>query len=142
MNSSSVCIDASLALAWLFFERHREQANALLNEWARDGMELVAPPLFHAEVTSSIRRNVHFHRIRPEDGERLFTVYSQMPIRIVDGWEIYQKAWQLAKEFDLPVCYDMQYLAVAELQDCLFWTADNKLLNSIRGRTDRARLVG
>lgn len=142
MNSSSVCIDASLALAWLFYDEHREQADELLKIWARDAIELVAPPMFHAEVGSSIRKNVYFKHILPAEGERLFAVYSEMPVKIVDGWDIYRKAWQLAKEFNLPVCYDMQYLAVAELEDCEFWTLDRKLVNAVRGKTKKVRWVG
>ncbi|MBI4596471.1 MAG: type II toxin-antitoxin system VapC family toxin [Candidatus Tectomicrobia bacterium] len=142
MNSSRVCVDASLALAWLFFEEHHEQADELLKVWARDAIELVAPPLFHAEVTTSIRKKVYFKRILPEEGERLFMAYSSMPVRVVDSAEMYRTAWQLAKEFDLPVCYDMQYLAVAELENCEFWTLDRKLVNAVRGKNKRVRWVG
>lgn len=141
MNSSSVCVDASLALAWLFYDEHREQADELLKIWARDAIELVAPPMFHAEVTSGIRKHVYFKRVLPDEGERLFAVYSEMPVRIVDGWDVYRKAWELAREFNLPVCYDMQYLAVAELEDCQLWTLDSKLVNTIRGNK-RVRWVG
>ena len=142
MNSNSVCIDASLALAWLFFDQHRELADELLKAWARDGVGLVVPPLFHAEVTSSIRKKVYFKNVLPEEGERLFTIYSGMPTRTIDMMEMYQKAWQLAKEFNLPVCYDMQYLAVAEVEDCELWTADKKLADSLKGKTKRVKWVG
>jgi predicted nucleic acid-binding protein len=127
---------------WLFFDEHREQADELLKVWAKDAVELVAPPMFHAEVSSSLRKSVYFKRILPEEGERLFAVYSKIPVRIVDGWEMYLKAWQLAKDFNLPVCYDMQYLAVAELEDCELWTADRGLANSLKGRNKRIRWVG
>ena len=143
MNSNSVCIDASLTLAWLFYDEYRNQADELLKQWAEDYVELLAPPLFHAEVTSGIRKRVYFERVLPDEGEHLFAVYSEIPVRIVDGWEIYSKAWELAKEFNLPVCYDMQYLAVAELADCEFWTLDRKLVNSLRLKDNkRVRWVG
>ncbi len=141
MNSNSVCIDASLALAWLFFDQHREQADKLLQAWARDDVGFVVPPMFHAEVTSSIRKKVYFKNVLPEEGERLFTIYSGMPTRTIDTMEMYQKAWQLAKKFNLPVCYDMQYLAVSDLEDCEFWTLDRKLVNTVR-KNKRVRLVG
>ncbi len=141
MNSNSVCIDASLALAWLFFDQHREQADELLKTWVRDDVGLVVPPMFHAEVTSSIRKKVYSKNVLPEEGERLFTIYSGMPTRTIDTMEMYQKAWQLAKEFNLPVCYDMQYLAVAELEDCEFWTLDRKFVNTVR-KNKRVRWVG
>jgi predicted nucleic acid-binding protein len=143
MNSNSVCVDASTALAWLFYDEHREQADDLLKQWAENAVKLVAPPMFHSEVTSGIRKRVYFKRILPEEGERLFAVYSEIPVKIIDSWDVYQKAWELAKEFDLPVCYDMQYMAVAELEDCEFWTLDRKLVNTLRLKGNkRVRWVG
>ncbi len=78
----------------------------------------------------------------PEEGEEAFSIYLDIPIRIIDEQEVYRKAWQLAKEFNLPVCYDMQYLAVAELEDCELWTADRRLAKSLKGKANRVRWVG
>ncbi len=139
---SRVCVDASLALAWLFVDIHSEQADGLWRQWRDEAMELVAPPLFHAEVSSSLRKSVYFKRILPEEGERLFAVYSEIPVRIVEGQEMYLLAWQLARQFDLPVCYDMQYLAVAEMEDCELWTLDRRLVNAVHGKNKRIRWVG
>ena len=33
MNSNSVCVDASLAVAWLFDEPYSENADTLRREW-------------------------------------------------------------------------------------------------------------
>lgn len=98
--------------------------------------------MFHAEVASSIRRNVYFKEISPAEGERLFAMYLELPVRIIEGHQIYRKAWELAQQFNLPVCYDMQYLAVAELADCELWTLDRKLVNAVRGKNKRVRWVG
>ena len=38
--------------------------------------------------------------------------------------------------------YDMQYLAVAEAEDCELWTASERLFYSLKGKTSRVRLVG
>ena len=132
-KSGSVCVDASLALAWLLADIHSEQADSLWQEWTERAIDLVAPPMFHAEVASSLRKNVYFNHILPAEGERLFTIYSEIPVRIIEGQEMRQKAWQLSKEFNLPVCYDMQYLAVAELEGCDLWTLDRRLINAVRG---------
>ena len=137
----SVCVDASLALAWLFVDTHSEQADGLWQEWTGKAIELVAPPMFHAEVASSIRKIVYFKRILPAEGERLFALYSEIPVRIIGSQAVHRRAWQLAKEFNLPVCYDMQYLAVAELEDCDLWTLDRKLVNAVRGN-QRVKWVG
>ena len=142
MNSNSVCVDASLAVAWLSYERYTAIANALRYEWRQHRVQMVGPALFHAEVTSTLRKQVYLKRILPEEGEEAFSIYLDIPIRIIDGPEIYRKAWQLAKEFNLPRTYDMQYLAVAELEDCQFWTCDERLASSLQGKVSRVRWVG
>ena len=142
MNLDSVCVDASLAVTWLFEEEYSQNADALRQQWLEKGVQMVGPALFHAEVASAMRQRVYFKQIQPEDGEEAFSIYLDIPIRIIDGPEIYQRAWRLAKEFNLPVCYDMQYLAVAELDDCELWTADKKLADSLRGKASRVRWVG
>ncbi len=142
MNLNDVCIDASLALAWLSYEEHSANANALRREWRKNSIQMIGPPMFHAEVTSVIRQHVYFKRLLPEEGEEAFSIYQEIPIRIIDGPEMYRLAWQLAKDLNLPVCYDMQYLAVAELEDCDLWTADRRLASNLKGKSQRIRWVG
>jgi len=142
MNSNSVCVDSSLALAWLLVAQQNDNADALRQEWSEKRIKLLGPPMFHAEVTSVLRQQVFFKRILPEEGEEVFSIYQEIPVRIIDEPAMYRKAWELAKEFNLPVCYDMQYLAVAELEDCELWTADKKLANSLQGKVKRIRWVG
>ncbi len=139
MNSNSVCVDASVAVAWLSYEQHTASANALRREWRDKGVQMVGPPLFHAEVISTLRQDVYFKRILPEEGEEAFSIYLDIPIRIIDDPEVQKKAWELAKKFNLPRTYDMQYLAVAELEDCELWTNDKRLANSLQGKVKRIR---
>lgn len=141
-RQSSVCIDASLALSWLFYDNCREQSDYLWKKWRQDAVTMVAPPMFHAEVTSVIRRNVYFSNILPEEGERLFNVLTRLPVNVINSRYVYRGAWQLARDYNFPVCYDMQYLAVAELEDCEFWTLDRKLINAVGDRNRRIRWVG
>jgi len=137
-----VCIDASLALTWLLPADQNEAANALRREWDKEGMELITTPLFHAEVTSVLREHVYFRRLLPEEGEEAFSIYLDIGVRSIDDPEVQKKAWELAKKFNLPRTYDMQYLAVAELENCELWTSDKRLANSLQGRVKRIRWVG
>ena len=141
MNDSA-CIDASLALAWLLPAEQNNTIDTLFSEWSRKGLRLLSASLFHAEVTSVIRQQVYFKKLQPERGERLFNIYTQMQIENVDEQEIYNLAWELAKKFNLPRTYDMQYLAVAELRDCELWTSDRRLINSLQDKAPRLKWVG
>ncbi|MCL0091942.1 type II toxin-antitoxin system VapC family toxin [Dehalococcoidales bacterium] len=137
-----VCIDASLALTWLLPAERNEASDALRREWDEKGMELIVAPLFHAEVTSVLREQVYFRRLLPEEGEEVFSIYLDIGVRSIDNSEVQKKAWELAKKFNLPRTYDMQYLAVAELEDCELWTNDKRLAHSLQGKVNRIRWVG
>jgi predicted nucleic acid-binding protein len=142
VNSDRVCVDASLALTWLLNVQPEERADALRRRWLKDDIELIGPPLFHAEVTSVLREEVYFKRLSIEEGEEVFVLYSRIPIRILNSPSIFRTAWELAKKYNLPRTYDMQYLAVAELADCELWTLDRKLINALRGKNMRVKWVG
>jgi predicted nucleic acid-binding protein len=142
VNLDKVCVDASLALTWLLNVQKDDRADTLRKQWERNNIELVGPPMFHAEVTSVLREEVFFKRLSDEEGEEAFRLYSLIQISIIDSPAIYRKAWQLAKEYNLPRTYDMQYLAVAEIEKCNFWTLDRKLVNTVRGKNRRVKWVG
>jgi predicted nucleic acid-binding protein len=142
MNSDRVCVDASLALTWLLGAPAEERADALRRHWLADDVELIVPPLFHAEVTSVLREEVFFKRLSRQEGEEAFALYASIPVRIVTAAAIYRRAWELAVAHNQRRTYDMQYLAAAELEDCEFWTLDKRLVNTLRGKERRIRWVG
>lgn len=137
-----VCIDASLALTWLLPAEQDEIADALQQQWNKDGVEIISAPLFHAEVTSVLREQVYFKRLLPEEGEEAFSAYLGMAVTTIDSSGIQEMAWELAKKFNLPRTYDMQYLAIAELRDCELWTNDKRLVNSLQGKVSRIKWIG
>lgn len=137
-----VCIDASLALTWLLPAEQDEIADVLQQQWNKDGVEIISAPLFHAEVTSVLREQVYFKRLPPEEGEEAFLAYLEIGVKSIDSLEIQEMAWELAKRFNLPRTYDMQYLAVAELRDCELWTNDKRLVNSLQDKASRIKWVG
>ncbi|MFC1977744.1 type II toxin-antitoxin system VapC family toxin [Chloroflexota bacterium] len=140
--SYQVCVDASLAILWLIPTQQDPLAESLLQSWDQAGTEFIGPPLFDAEVTSTIRRHVYFKKLLPAQGEKAFLFYRELGVKIVSPPELPRVAWELAKEYHQPRTYDMQYLAVAELEDCELWTADSRLANSLKGKAKRIRWLG
>jgi predicted nucleic acid-binding protein len=140
--SSTVCVDSSLALDWLLPTENSEAIDRLWLSWKVAGIGIVVPPLFHVEVTSVIRRLVHSKRLLSEEGEILFLEYVGMQVETIDYTDVPGTAWKLARRFNLPSTCEMQYLAVAELEDCELWTADRKLVDALRGKSNRVKWVG
>ncbi len=127
---ASVCVDANVVLAILTPEDFSAAATSLWDEWYSSGTEVVAPALLIPEVTSTLRKAVHFGRLEVVLGDRVFEAFCQMEIRLVVGEELTRIAWELARRFNRPVAYDAFYVATAQLEGCELWTADRRLVNS------------
>jgi len=135
-----ICVDASLALSLFVPNPQTAQVRLLWGKWEASQDDLVAPPLFFAEVTSVLRQHVYFRRIAVDEGERAFADFMQVGVRSVSPPDLQPRAWGLAKEFGLPRAYDAQYLAVAATLGCDLWTADGRLARAVR--VPWVRLVG
>ena len=48
----------------------------------------------------------------------------------------------LTTRFNHPAAYDAHYLALAEMMDCEFWTADERLFNAVRDELSWVRWLG
>ena len=53
-----------------------------------------------------------------------------------------ERAWEIASEFQFPTVYDATYLALAELSQCEFWTADEKLFMQVRNKLTYVQWLG
>jgi predicted nucleic acid-binding protein len=48
----------------------------------------------------------------------------------------------LAQQFGRPRAYDTAYLALAQINQCEFWTADEKLYNSVKEKVSWVHWIG
>jgi predicted nucleic acid-binding protein len=140
--SFSVCIDANVLVMALIAGPLADRANALFAQWQRDDVQLIAPMLFAYEVPSAIRRAVHLKQVTSTEGDAAFEKFLRLPVRLSTRREVIPIAWELAKQFSRPQIYDATYLAVAQINDCDFWTADEKLYNVVRDELDWVRWLG
>ena len=132
MMSSQVCIDANLLISALTPSPMSRHALALFARWRRDDTNLIAPALLAFEVTSSLRRLVYLEAITEAEGDEAFAAYQRIGLRLSHRAAIFPLAWQLAKQFGRPRAYDTAYLALAQLEGCDFWTADQRLYNTVQ----------
>jgi len=135
MNSRVVVVDASLALKWVLPESDSDVATALLFHWNANGINLIAPCLFAYEITNILHRQIVTGKLTYEEAVRLLRkVFSSgVPLDFSQYEGISTKAMEFANSFRLPATYDAHYLALAEREQCEYWTADARLLNGLRG---------
>jgi len=133
------CLDASLLLNWLLPQRSSVAVGDFLETCLTRGEQLVAPPLLFAEVTSVIRRQEHGGALLPQEADAALTGFLALPVSVVHTGEVYLLALDFARRLGHARAYDVQYLAVARLQDCPVATLDRGLYESARSLGIAAR---
>jgi len=145
MAVNKVCIDASLVLKLVLNEPDSGVAEALFAYWQAEGYTFIAPAFCPAEVDTVLRRKTvvgrQGERLAPEQAQAAFEAALAIPLKIITHPKLRRRAWELARELGLPVVYDSYYLAVAELNNCEFWTADEKLARAVRPKINYLRLL-
>jgi predicted nucleic acid-binding protein len=127
------CVDASLIVKLaLEDETHSAAARHLVRQSVADGIRLIAPPIFTAEIDSVIRRCVCTGRLSQSDAREAYAVLDRAPVQIVTHPELRGRAREIAGEFNQRTVYDSTYAALAEIQGCEFWTADKALCDAVR----------
>jgi predicted nucleic acid-binding protein len=130
--SSLICIDANFGLKLVLPEHDSSKARQLWDEWLERQITLIAPTLWLYEVTSVIRNRTHRSKIAPDLEEETIEFLYSLPIQFTEPVGLHRRAWQLAHQFNRPAAYDAHYLALAEMSQCPFWTADERLYNAVR----------
>lgn len=126
-----VCVDASFVIKLLVNEENSDKARALWTRWIELDVELLAPCHLAFECLSVIRHLVHRNVISDEAGQIAFESFLAQPIRLLHPNSIHERAWKLAFHYRRPTVYDTYYLAVSQLYNCEFWTADRRLHKAV-----------
>jgi predicted nucleic acid-binding protein len=124
-------------------EPDSDRADALFEEWADEGKELIAPAFFEVETDSILRQKATVRReLSAEQAEAAVFKLQALPIQqfTVSGQR--KRAWEIAAEFGASTVYDATYLELAELHGCEFWTADQRLFNQVKDRLSYVRFLG
>jgi predicted nucleic acid-binding protein len=129
-----VCVDACVAVKWLVPESDSGIALHLLAGILAASTTIVVPPHMPVEVVNTIHRKAKREEITPAEAERALATFLALTINITIPDRLYESSLLLAQRFDRPTVYDTQYVALAQIAGCEFWTADQKLLNSLDGR--------
>ena len=137
----ALCVDASVAIAAHLPHPSGPAARQLLADALVAGERLVAPPLLFAETTSVLRRHVHLRAIEHEDATAALDELFALPWSIVQEPTVYLRALDLARRLGHGRAYDVQYLAVAEMENCPVVTLDRGLHESAQVLGIASRLI-
>lgn len=101
--------------------------------------DLVAPPLWWAEVTSTVHALGWRGTITPLLAAEAFERLLVAPVEPRAPRSLRQEAWRVADTLGWAKTYDAEYVALARLLDCPLLTLDNRLR---RGATRLVKVIG
>jgi predicted nucleic acid-binding protein len=126
-------IDCSTCFKWFVAEVDTPRALLLRDDFDKGICELLAPDLFPTEIANSLlmEEQKKMSRIGPGDAKVcLAQALRSLPI-LYDAVPLLPRAQEIAKKHRRSV-YDCLYVALAELEQCEFVSADDKLVNAVK----------
>ena len=142
MPRSQVCVDANVVVALVTAERFSHAALALWQELTKRDWQPVAPLLLRYEVTSTLHRKIVRGVMASEDARRALREALALDIHYLDPPDLSLRAFELAARSERPAAYDAHYLALADHLNCPFWTADERLYNTVHADFPHIRWLG
>jgi predicted nucleic acid-binding protein len=139
----TVVVDSNILIIYsLFDEQLHAHATSIVATWNQTGVGLAAPLLFRSEITAVLRKIVFQNRITHSQGKTLLSELLSHPIMYYEDNQLLEIAYELAQLYNRPRAYDSQYLALAQRLNCEFWTADERLFNSVKHQFTHIRWLG
>lgn len=137
-----IVVDASVALKWQFKdELETEQAIQMMIDFINGKIELISPSLFAYEIVNAVRIAIIKERISEKEGIDAINDILAIGVGLFDFAGLVERTFRLTRIYSRSV-YDCAYLALAEREDCVIYTADKRLFNAIKDRVKFIRWVG
>ena len=140
MSNSWLCVDANLVIR-LVADPADESVRSLWEQWDAGGRQLAAPTLLYYEVTNALHRYQELGLMSASSVRLALQAALALPLHLHGEAALHERALNLARRFALPAAYDAHYLALAELLDGEFWTADARLARAVRADLPCVHLV-
>jgi len=101
---SSYCIDTSVFIKYLCPDEQEGAATELVG-WALSG-RIVIPCFAWAEIASVLRKKIRSGLLTEGEAGQLYSAFGELPIDYVDGEDIRERAWEMARMYGLLTLYD------------------------------------
>ena len=129
-------IDASVAAKWILPEPDSDRAVALRTT----GEEMIAPSLILAEIGNALWKSARRGEVSKPDAVRGLAAAAAHLTTLMAIEDLAEHATALAIDLGHPI-YDCFYLALAQREDIVLVTADERLLAAARKARIKARML-
>lgn len=125
-----IVVDSSVVIKWFVTEPLSEQARRVLQEYEAGEVTLFAPDLLAAEIGNIVWKKYRLQGLAKTDAEQIIAAFRDLEITLISSAELLEKAFQIAMAHERTV-YDSLYIALSEREQCVFITADERLVNAV-----------
>lgn len=132
-----VVVDTSIALKWVLSEVDSDIALALVIEWTKKKVDIIAPALLIYEATNILYRDARADKIAFDTAKNgIDVILERVALEFLQEPTLSIRAMEFAHKFGLPASYDTHFLALAERKGCELWTADTRMYKAVKGQID------
>lgn len=132
---ASVVIDANLAIGLVRQMSFSAPFRRLIEGWIYDGTQILVPGLWDYEVVSGLRRLWQQKALTEEQAFSGLEKILLLDVKRYPGEaNLLQSALRWAERLGQSKAYDAQYVALAEQMGAEFWSADERLVNTLKSQ--------
>ncbi|MGL4419964.1 MAG: type II toxin-antitoxin system VapC family toxin [Gemmataceae bacterium] len=133
---TATVVDSSVAMKWFVFEQFSHQAVLLQTR----GGTLHAPDFLDIELAAITWKKIRRNELSQADANFIITQLTTLPVTRHPTGPLIEPAFHIA-DLSHRTVYDCLYLALAVQLDGVMVTADEKLVNGLRGTAWANRLL-
>ena len=137
-----IVVDASTAIKTVVPEDMSNKADALISEAKDSEIELIAPHLYEPETISVLSRKVWERKLTKTQADMALKALKDIPVKLSSFSDQADRAWIIARQFNMRYAYDAFYVALAEYRNCELWTADKKLYDTVHNTFPFVKWLG
>lgn len=128
MSTSDIIIDASIVAKWLLpDEQEAETALQIKQSFLNQIVVISVPSIIYYEVSNLLKSAVSTFRINRKQAIETYNAFLELDFGTYTSIEFLKETLEKSIKFDIS-SYDASYIALAELLNIPFYTADHKLV--------------
>jgi predicted nucleic acid-binding protein len=93
--------------------------------------ELYAPTLWRSQTLAAMYEAVRRGELGDDEARARLAYVNGLKIRLLGDAVLRRRAWEIARQLDLPTTYHAEYVALAQLQKCTLVSTDASFLKRI-----------
>lgn len=141
MNKPLVVVDSNVLVKWYIPEKYSEEATIMRNDYIYDRIRVITPIYALLEYANTLRKYVARKLIAVDDAYEAYSLLIDTRVEYVDITSDYvSEALEYSIKNNVTV-YDAYYIVLAKKNNAYMYTADEKLLNRVRGKEPRVKHI-